>query len=229
MRLTFVLLLAVGGFGAASVSATPAGAATVPTLTGVVDGQAISGTSGLYAEEDLTKGGAISLFAVDGLIHVKRLVASADDCAGPGAVCELFSVSGTPTNIVGTPVELLDFAPRLPVIIPETAFVNPGDSGSTPMQIPILLSYASTHTVTVQWRTVAIPGAGPSQAVPATDYMPASGTLTFAPGVQQQNATVSVIGGVPVALGEYFVVQCGNPTNATMGGFWGLGFGAITQ
>jgi hypothetical protein len=26
---------------------------------------------------------------------------------------------------------------------------------------------------------------------------------------------------------EYFVVQFGNPTNATMGGFWGLGFGGI--
>lgn len=229
VRVLMSVGLVVGTLSVAGVIAGGrAGATTVPTLTGVVDGQTISGVSGIFIEKDLTAGGEIYFVAENSVIHLKRLVAGADDCAGPAAVCELFSVSGPPWQLVLTPVAFLDFAPRPPLLIPQTAFVNPGTSGTTPLSLPILLSYASTQTVTVQWRTVVVPGAIINQAVPGADYIATGGTLTFPPGSQQENAVVSVIGRARSPADYTFVLQSGNPTNATMGGFWGLGFASIT-
>jgi hypothetical protein len=83
--------------------------------------------------------------------------------------------------------------------------------------------------VTVQWRTVFVPGAPPSSfgpQAPVTDYLPSSGIATFAMG--QQSAIVDI----PVTQGsnspaEYVVVALSNSTNAQIGGFYGLGFGFI--
>jgi Calx-beta domain len=116
---------------------------------------------------------------------------------------------------------------RAPTIAPGAASVSEGSSGTTAVQIPVALSAASAQTVTVQWRTVYVPGAPAGQADPATDYTPASGTLTFAPGDTSKSVAVSVKGDTLVEPDEYIVVQFGNPTNASMGGFWGLGFAGI--
>ena len=80
----------------------------------------------------------------------------------------------------------------------------------------------------MQWRSAFVPGAPANQAAPSTDYVPASGTLTFTAGARQEDATILVNGGTTVPPDEYFVVQCGNPTNAPTGVFWGLRFGGIT-
>ncbi len=228
----FAVVVAAAALAIGSVCILGTGiatASTVPTLTGVVDGQMVNVNSApAFVEIDLTGRGEIILPESGGFVRLRRLVATADDCAGPAARCELISVTGPPANPVGTLIDILNFAPRPPLILPGTAYIAPGTSGTTPLHLPVVLSYASTQNVTVQWRTVFVPGAPGNQAAPSTDYVSASGTLTFPPGTTQEDATILVNGGTTVVPGEYFVVQYGNPTNATMGGFWGLGFGGIT-
>jgi hypothetical protein len=95
--------------------------------------------------------------------------------------------------------------------------------------VPVTLSNPSTQTITAQWTTAFAPGLPGNPADPATDYAPANGTVTFAPGDTTATVTISVNGDTLVEPDEYIVVLFGNPTNAKMGGFYGLGAGIITN
>jgi hypothetical protein len=112
-------------------------------------------------------------------------------------------------------------------VVPGSGSVLEGNSGTTHLDVPVTLSIPSGRTVTAQWRTVFATGAAGNQADPATDYTPATGTVTFTPGETAQTVTIPVNGDTLVEPDEYLIVQFGNPTNATMGGFFGLGFGVI--
>jgi virginiamycin B lyase len=114
-------------------------------------------------------------------------------------------------------------------VVPGAGSVLEGNSGTTDVHVPVTLSIPSGQTVTARWRTVFVPGAPANQADPTTDYTPASGTVTFAPGATAQTVTISINGDTLVEPDEYIVVQFGDPTNATMGGYYGLGFGVITN
>jgi hypothetical protein len=116
-----------------------------------------------------------------------------------------------------------------PAVVPGTASVLEGNSGTTDLQVPVTLSQPSPETVTAQWRTVFVSGAGGNQADPASDYSPASGTVTFVPGSTTANVMIAVSGDTLVEPDEYIVVQFGSATNATIGGFYGLGQGVITN
>ncbi len=61
---------------------------------------------------------------------------------------------------------------------------------------------------------------------PITDYTASSGTVTFAPGATTTTVHIPVTHGSS-SPDEYVVVSFNAPTNARMGGFWGLGFGVI--
>ena len=52
--------------------------------------------------------------------------------------------------------------------------------------------------------------------------------MTFAPGQTTAHVHIPVLGRQLTGPDEYLVVSFHDPTNATMGGFWGLGFGIIT-
>jgi sugar lactone lactonase YvrE len=101
----------------------------------------------------------------------------------------------------------------------------------THLQLPVTLSAPSTQTVTAQWNTLYVPGGPPNQAVPTgfdhPDYTPASGTVTFAPGQTEATVTIDILVGGFIEPDEYFVVSFHDPTNAKIGGYWGLGFGII--
>ena len=116
-----------------------------------------------------------------------------------------------------------------PTVLPGVGSVLEGNSGTTDLQVPVTLSNPSTKTATVQWTTLYVSGAPAGQADPATDYTPASGTVTFAPGETSKTVTIQVNGDTLVEPDEYIVVSFHDPTNATVGGFWGLGFGVITN
>ena len=76
-------------------------------------------------------------------------------------------------------------------------------------------------------RTVFINGASNAQAIPGTDYTPASGTVTFPPGETTETVPITVLNhdlGMPYKL---LVVSFHNPTNGIMGGYLGLGFGFL--
>jgi hypothetical protein len=140
---------------------------------------------------------------------------------------------GNPTNgTIGGPYGLGEGVitnDDRPVVVPGTASVLEGNSGTTDLQVPVTLSQPSPETVTAQWKTVFVPGASGDQADPATDYTPTGGTVTFAPGSTTASVTIAVNGDTLVEPDEYIIVQFGNPTNATIGGFYGLGQGVITN
>jgi hypothetical protein len=114
----------------------------------------------------------------------------------------------------------------LPSVVPGTASVTAPTSGTVELDLPVTLSQASTQTVTASWTTeVLTDGSRPTQA-PTTDYVAASGTVTFAPG--QTSTTIPLtIRGDSLGTQEYLIVAFGNPTNAAIGGFWGLGVAFI--
>ena len=111
-------------------------------------------------------------------------------------------------------------------IVPGSASVLEGNSGTTDLELPVTLTNPSTQTVTAQWSTVFVPGLA-AAADPATDYTPASGTVTFAPGETSKTVSISVTGDTLVEPDEVIVVAFGYPTNAKIGGFYGLGFASI--
>ena len=112
---------------------------------------------------------------------------------------------------------------------PGSGSVVEGNAGTTPLQVGVTLSNPSTQTVTVQWTTLSTAGPPAGQAAPATDYVPASGTVTFAPGETAQTITIQVNGDVDVEPDEYVIVSFTNATNAKVGGFLGLSFPVITN
>lgn len=113
-------------------------------------------------------------------------------------------------------------------VVPGLGMVAEGNLGSTELRVPVRLSAASAVIVTVQWRTVFGPGVGPPDpADPFFDFTAASGTVTFEPGQTEKTVSVVIRGDTLPEPDEFVVVQFGNPTNARMGGYWGLGFGII--
>ena len=60
--------------------------------------------------------------------------------------------------------------------------------------------------MTVQWLTAFVPDAPAGQADPDADYVPASGTVTFAPGETTKTVSLLIHADVTVEPHEYFVV-----------------------
>jgi photosystem II stability/assembly factor-like uncharacterized protein len=109
-----------------------------------------------------------------------------------------------------------------------TARVTEGASGTTRVvRVPFDLSHPYASTVTVGWRTLDVPDNPDIASSGAGDYMAASGTLRFPRGTTRQFAQVVVNGDNVEENDELVVISTSNPINATIGGFWGLGFGAI--
>lgn len=114
-----------------------------------------------------------------------------------------------------------------PTVVPGAASVLEGTGGSTTLRVPLTLSAPSSRTVTVKWGTVPVPGLALPQPAPNVDYVAASGTATFAPGSTSTSVSVRVVPDGVAEPDELLVLSFGSPTNAHMGGFWGLGFGII--
>lgn len=81
---------------------------------------------------------------------------------------------------------------------------------ATSVNVPVQLSAASTDTVTVDFNTLD------GLATAGSDYIPASGTVTFLPGETLQNITVGVRGDAIPEGDEDFVVNLSNPQNAVI-------------
>ena len=114
----------------------------------------------------------------------------------------------------------------LPVVIPGHGTVMASTSGTVELRVPVALSSASDRTVTVRWRTLLDEDADLQQA-PHADYVAASGRVTFAPGQVEATVAITVIGN-STGHDEAVLVSFTDPTNAVVGGTWGLGGGTIT-
>jgi hypothetical protein len=88
------------------------------------------------------------------------------------------------------------------------ASIDEGDGGdSNHVTIPVFLTEASASTVTVHYTTAN------GTALAGQDYVAQSGTLTFAPGVTQQNILVAVTGDVAIEGNETFTVTLSDPSD----------------
>jgi uncharacterized repeat protein (TIGR01451 family) len=97
------------------------------------------------------------------------------------------------------------------------ASVTEGNTGTATATFAVSLSFASTHTATVQYTTADDTATAPS------DYQAASGTLTFAPGTTTQNVSVTVKGDAILEPSETFTVGLSSPTTAAIADGQGVG------
>jgi sugar lactone lactonase YvrE len=95
--------------------------------------------------------------------------------------------------------------------------INEGQTGTTEAQFLVSLTNASTETVTVNYAT------GDGTASAASDFVAASGTLTFAPLVTSQLVKVKINGDYAVEPDETFIVTLSGQVNASLGRSQALG------
>ena len=93
----------------------------------------------------------------------------------------------------------------------EGATVLEGDQGTTKAEVRVVLEPASTSTVTVAYQSQD------GTAVAKSDYLPVSGTLSFAPGEVLKTVSIDVLGDTTVEPDETFSVVLLNPTMALLG------------
>jgi hypothetical protein len=102
----------------------------------------------------------------------------------------------------------------VPAVLPSLALsdagTTEGDAGTTPATFEVRLSPSSASPVTVAFATIA------GTASAGTDYQPASGTLTFAPGATLRTVPVAVVGDTLVEPDETFRVDLSSPSGATL-------------
>src|SRR2546429_1782153 len=101
-----------------------------------------------------------------------------------------------------------DSAPSLAI---NSVAVIEGNSGTTPVISTVTLSAPSDFTVTVNWTT-----ADGTATLANNDYVAASGTLTFPPGVTTLPITNLVNGDIVDEISEVFFVNLSGATHATI-------------
>ena len=92
-----------------------------------------------------------------------------------------------------------------------------GTAGVTTFTFTVSLTPASAQAVTVAYATVD------GTAVAPTDYVPASGVLTFGAGQTSRTVTVDVVGDVAAEPNESFFVDLSAPVDATISDDRGVG------
>ena len=86
-----------------------------------------------------------------------------------------------------------------------------GDSATVDAVFDVSLSHAIDAPVTVNYATSS------DTATAGADYLPASGTLTFAPNETERSIVVKVLGDETYENHETFVVSLSNPVRAVLG------------
>jgi len=117
----------------------------------------------------------------------------------------------------GTGSGLIDANGLAPMVSVSTAAVTKPASGTLAEPIVVTLSGPSANTVTVNYAT------SDSYAVAGTDYQPAVGVLTFAPGITSQTVNVGVLGNTRLGNDLSYYFNLSSPTNAQIAGYSGLG------
>ena len=103
-----------------------------------------------------------------------------------------------PADPTRVPVFVLPTLSALPVAVVE------GDSGGTPVRFQLTLDHGARLPVAVDW--IAVGGT----AVAGEDFLPASGTLTLAPGELSAEITITALGDPIVEAAESFAVALSN-------------------
>src|SRR5947208_1164945 len=186
--------------GSLSVVATDPGPTTRTWNTPTTSGGVITTTRSGGSANSIDPGGtvAISFTATATTTGTKTWTTSAfgqTNCSG-----QAFTItpSGSqPSVIVSAP----------PTIAINDVTVTEGNGGTTNAIFSVTLSAASSQTITVTYAT-----ADGTATTADNDYVAASGTVTFAPGVTSQPITVTVNGDTKFEPDETFFVNLSNPT-----------------
>jgi Ca2+-binding RTX toxin-like protein len=97
------------------------------------------------------------------------------------------------------------------VSITNAVTVTEGNSGLTDVTLTVSLASPSTLPITVDYATVS------GTALAGADFVPASGQLTFDPGVTSLTIVVQVFGETIQEANEAFSVVLSNPVNTALG------------
>lgn len=106
-----------------------------------------------------------------------------------------------------SPAVVTTLAPSISIA---DASVTEGNSGTVSAIFTLTLSAASPQSVIVEYGTANGTASAPN------DYVAATGTVTFAPGITQQTLPVTVNGDTTTEAHETFLVNLTNPANATL-------------
>lgn len=105
----------------------------------------------------------------------------------------------------------------LPSLSINNVTVLEGDTGTTNAVFTVALSAMSGQTVTVDY------GTADGTALGGSDFVPVSGTLTFAPGETNKTITVAVNGDYEYEADETYTVNLTDPVYATIANGTGTG------
>jgi hypothetical protein len=123
--------------------------------------------------------------------------------------------------------DLLEANARIPFgspqIVAGVGTVTEPANGTTVLDVPVTLSALSFTPVTVEYATADV------TATAGIDYTAATGTITFAPLQTTATVPITVDSDTLDEPDEVVLVGFSNPTGATLGGFYGLGFGVIVD
>ncbi|MHA0287848.1 Calx-beta domain-containing protein [Mycobacterium sp. C3-094] len=108
-------------------------------------------------------------------------------------------------------------APR-PALSVSDAAAAEGQAGTSALAFTVSLSKATTDTVSVGYTT-----SNGTATAAGNDYVPAVGTLVFAPGETSKTVLVTVNGDTLVELDEQFTLILSAPVNATIADGTGIG------
>ena len=105
---------------------------------------------------------------------------------------------------------IVDSGTALPMLSVADVTLVEQNTGLTAATFDVSLTAPSAQTVTVGYATTG------GTASSGVDFSPASGTVTFAPGVVRQSIVVPVFGDTLYEADETFAVTLGNPANAIL-------------
>jgi large repetitive protein len=127
---------------------------------------------------------------------------------------ETFTVTlSSPTNVTiadGSGLGTITDDDASPELSIDDASVTEGNVGTTTLDFTVTLSAASGKSVTVHWATAD------DDAVSPSDYVAASGDLTYTAGQTSKTVSVTVKGDPVAELDEPFLVGLSAPVNASI-------------
>lgn len=206
------IIFAVAAVAITSVLAVAALAATAKTIHGTPRNDVLKGTP----RNDVISGlaGNDRLFGMAGNDTLNGGPGNDTLVGGPGADrlnCgpgKDTAIAG-PGDIVAKDCEVVTGLPKPGVSIAD-AQVTEGNSGTTTLSFPVSLDKASTQPVSVGYATAD------GTATAGSDYVAASGKVTFAPGQTTKTIDVTVNGDTAVEPDETMTVSLSGPKNATI-------------
>ncbi|HVD77254.1 MAG TPA: Calx-beta domain-containing protein, partial [Vicinamibacteria bacterium] len=186
------------------VTLTPAATQPVTVNAATVDGTATAGSDYVAGAASITFAPGVTRQTVN--VAVKGDGVWEDDETLTLRLSNAVNAAISDGDGVGT---ILNDDP-LPTVRVSDRAVREGDSGATPVAFQVRLSNASSRTVTVGYTTVD------GSAKAGSDYVAATGSLTFPPGTVSQSVVVNVNGDPTREPNEFFFVQASNATNAAI-------------